>query len=446
MDRVTNRRLVVALMSGMVLIPLNSTMIAVGLVPIARGVHQPLSTVVWVVTVYLIVMAAFQPIAGKLGDLLGHHRLYLAGLGLFFLSSTAAALIPHLWAIIAFRAGQALSGACVTPNAMAIIRRAFDQNLLRRALSWVSLTQGLGAAFGPLVGSLLIHWAGWPAMFWVNVPVLALSLALSWRRLPRRTPAGRERLDYLGSGLLALLLGVSTLTASKLGRTWPLTDLVITVFVILGALFVRERRYPHPVIDLTFFRRRAFVAANLAILLNNFLMYSTLLYMPVYLREHRASTLMSGFLLFLFSFAMSCMSWVGGFMTRYLSGRQIIAGAFALSALVVLWYAGLTRDTTVTYVTMGMVVAGVATGIATVAIQSTLLESVSKQKAGAASGIYSTFRYLGSISAATLLTLMLASAVWHGVIILFVSLVGLWITRFIPAGSREAPRASVSTH
>jgi MFS family permease len=436
MTSVRTWRILLAIVLGLVLIPINSTMVAVALVPIARGVGASVTAVVWMVTVYLAVMAVLQPMSGRLGDLFGHRRLYLTGLSVFLISSVLAASIPHLWAVIVFRGGQAVGGAFMAPNAMAVVRRSFAHERLRRVLSWISLAQGLGAAFGPLIGTVFIRWGGWPAMFWFNIPVLLGSLAASWRWLPADAVTTRPRLDYFGSLLLAALL-----TCFSLAAPHPSTQ-KIAPFSLLAAAglawaFWRwERRVREPMVQFRLFRKAAFTTANLAILFSNFLMYSTLLYMPLYLKSRHDSPLATGFLLFGFSLSMSFTSWIGGALLRVCSGRRIIAAAFALNLVVVLWYIGLPTYPLVGYIVPGLALAGMAGGISTVAIQSTLLESVSRSHAGEASGIYSTFRYLGSISASALVGTMMLSNLGHWLILLVAALAGLTISQRVPAASK----------
>ncbi|PSR32256.1 MAG: MFS transporter [Sulfobacillus benefaciens] len=439
MDKRHTLNILLALTSGMVLIPINSTMIAVGLLPIAHGVGVPLNAVVWVVTVYLVVMAALQPIAGKLGDLLGHRLLYLSGLSIFFVSSALAAVTPHLWAIIAFRSGQAIGGAFLTPNAMAIIRRSFEQNILRRVLSWVSLIQGLGAACGPLIGALLIHIAGWPAMFWINIPVLCFSFGYSWRWLPSHVPSSRPQLDYVGAISLAALLVLLSLSIPRIGSASLVEYSFPAAGVCAIAFIIWERHTKEPLINFSFFANRAFTTANLAVLFNNFLMYSTLLYMPIYLKTHRHTAFTSGVMLFIFSLSMSLTSWFGGAMTRSIGSRRIIALSFAINIVVVVWYVGLIHYSSFSFIVPGLLVAGVGSGLGTVAIQSTMLESVSRSQAGMASGIYSTFRYMGSITASSLLSIMVFSADWHWIILLIVTISGLVLVRGIPGSPIVEP-------
>lgn len=428
---------VAAIILGGVVIPINSTMIAVGLTPIARGLGAAIGSVVWVVTAYLVVMAALQPVAGKLGDLFGHRRLFLGGVAIFLGASVAAALSPHLWALVTFRSLQAVGGALAVPNGTATLRGMFSGSQLRHTLATVATIQGLGAAVGPLLGAWLIVLGGWPAIFWVNVPIAVTALLLGLRFLPVVGARQRRPLDWFGALILAGMLALLSLAIPRGGEGRSLLTVPLLAVAVTGFVFW-ERRAPEPVVRLGWFVRSGFRSANLAILCSNFFMYSTLLFMPIYLRA-RGGSAAAGVHLFVFSLASSLVAFAGGHITRAFGPRVAVGAAFFLDLIVVAWYLGLSQGATSPYVWGGLLVAGIGAGIGTVAMQTTLLESVGPEAAGAASGIYSTFRYIGSISASALLSVMVAEPVLHWGVLLAVALLGLAI---VPGFSPARPLAT----
>ncbi|PSR23656.1 MAG: MFS transporter [Sulfobacillus acidophilus] len=421
-----------AVVVSVVLIPINSTMIAVGLVPIAHGLHTPVTRVVWAVTSYLVIMAALQPISGKFGDLYGRRRVLLLGLAIFLVSSVLAAVTPHLWALLSFRSGQAVGGALIVPNAMGVVRRHFLRDDLRRALGIVGLTQGLGAASGPLIGAALLAWGGWTAIFWVNVPVVALALWTVRTKVPQDQPGAPSRVDGLGALALAGFLALLALSLPRSGDFHRWIETLPACVLLMGLFVVVERRAANPIVRFQFFRRRPFASANGAILLSNFFMYATLLYMPIYLKNHGYTATATGILLFLFSFAMSLTSWGGSYAGRKLGGQRVVALAFVLDLLVVGWYIDLVHHSGLWLVIIGLILAGLGAGVGTVTMQATALESVDIEIAGVSAGIYSTFRYLGSITASALISLMLFSPAVHSIVLGGIALLGLMVSWGFP--------------
>lgn len=159
---------------GSVLVPLNSTMIAVALPRLISDFHSSLSSTGWLVTGYLIAMASLQPVAGRLGDRLGRRPLVLGGLAWFAAASLAAGLAPDLELLILFRIQQGVAGALVFPNAMALLREFAPPGKLAGRLGLVGAALPLAAAAGPLVGGLLLTLGGWRAIFFLNLPLLVV--------------------------------------------------------------------------------------------------------------------------------------------------------------------------------------------------------------------------------------------------------------------------------
>ena len=391
------------MLTGMVLVPLNSTMIAVGLDAIAHQLGLSVAAAVWVVSAYLITMAVVQPLGGKAGDLWGHRRLFLAGAVVFLAGSVMGAAAASLPTLIVARCMQALGAGVTATNGSALLRRSFPTTL-SQVLGNVGVVQSLGAAAGPLLGSLLIARFGWPSIFWVNLPVLATTILWGWRVLPPDAPRLPARpLDIPGAVGLGGILVSATLALKNLA--------VWAWLLIPGALaaiwFVHhERRAAEPVVSLSLFRRPGFLVANGSILAANGFMYTLLLWTPLFLRAHRVPLTTVGVILLGFSL-MSSGAAFGG--SRLLSSGRMERGAlvrlsFAVDAAAIVLPFLLPTATQVGADMLVLLTAGLGSGLGTVAMQSTALLAARRDQAGTASGVYSTSRYLGSILASAALS------------------------------------------
>jgi MFS family permease len=419
------------LMAGMVLVPLNSSMIAVAIPPIGQGLAVPLGQMVWVISVYLVVMATLQPVAGRLGDMYGCHRLWFTGLSLFLAASVLAAETRNLDLLILFRGLQGAGGAIAMPNAVAIIRHAYHDYRLPRVLGTVSLVQGIGAALGPLVGSLVIREWGWPAIFWVSVPLSLFSGLVTWVHVPRTAPARPARLDMAGAVLLAGFLILATMFIEHTQDVSAVGWLAVPA----GLAFVLwEFRAQEPVVRPDFFRRPPFRAANLAVLLNNLAMYTTLLWTPIAMARGAAGLLAAGPLLFAFSLASSGAAWLGARVAGWIGRRATVGGAFALQVVVVGTYL-LVRPPAGLGQAVFLVLEGVGIGLGGVSFQATALQAVAASDAGAASGIYSTFRYFGSILASALIAFLAGSVIRYGMVLGLAAMAGLLLAPWFPKGA-----------
>jgi EmrB/QacA subfamily drug resistance transporter len=410
------------------LAPLNSTMIAVAL-PIVIGEFAiDVGTGAWLVTAYLIVMAALQPVAGKLGDRLGRRPLILGGLLWFGLASVGASVAGDFALLLVFRLQQAIAGAIALPNAAALVREIVPAERRASRSGQIGAAIALAAAAGPPIGGLLVGLAGWRSIFFVNALIVLPALVLGWRAIPRPviSPSSRQ-FDLAGAITLSVLLAGFAGLFSLARRPEAPFALVPGCFVIaiIGVLFLRrEFLHPDPILQPRFFRRRAFAAANAAVLLSNLAMYTTLLAIPLMLsRQVGWSAIEAGFVLAALSAAMVVLAPVGGRMADRFGRRwPTVAGLSLLAVgLIPLALSGWTIDLPVLVASLGL--AGVGLGLSAAGMQTAAVEAVEAQHAGVASGVYSTSRYVGSIVGSSILAGLVGLGDDRGFSILFVIVV-----------------------
>ncbi|MFF2878112.1 MFS transporter [Gottfriedia sp. NPDC057991] len=435
MSRSKEFLILLAILTGTILVPVNSTMIAVGLPTIASELSVSVSDITWVVTIYLIVMAVAQPIAGKLGDIYGNKKVLLIGFSLLIIFSVACAFSFNLVSLIIFRSLQALGGALVTPNATAIIRYVIPKDKISNVFGIFGMSMGLGAAVGPLLGSELISLFNWEAIFWVNIPFLLMAILLSWLMIPNLSKTKTNSLDIFGSIYLGSVLTFITLllTHNEYLSVW--TILILLLFI--GLFIYQERTTQAPLIEFPMFKNRAFFSSNLSILINNFVMYSTILFIPILLKSYHFTINKIGSLLFYFSLAMSISALVGGKLANKFGKEKVIILSFLLSSFTVLFYFGFTPKVTYLYLMSTLLLGGFSAGIGAAAMQSTNIESVSKEKSGVAAGIYSTFRYMGGMMASAAVSIYVGKTFLY-VLLLIVSVIGLILSIVLTLGQAKA--------
>jgi EmrB/QacA subfamily drug resistance transporter len=302
-----------------------------------------LSTVSWVAVAYLLAMAAFLPIFGRLADMMGRKLLYTGGFLLFVLGSALCGLAPSLPVLIAFRVLQAVGAALLSSNSVAIVVAAAGPERRGRALGVLSAAQAVGLSAGPAIGGLVLDLLDWRWVFWINVPVGLAGTVMGWFVLPpTRDLPDDGRFDWRGALLIAPALTALVAMLNE-GYAWGVTSPALLgcalLAVVLLALFVRaEQRAAAPLIDLTLFRRSAFSAGNAAGLLSYAALFGLFFLMPfVFVRVYRDSILAAGLRLSIVPVMLGMVAPVGGalydrFGARVLtaSGMLICAGALAL--------------------------------------------------------------------------------------------------------------------
>lgn len=400
----TERAVLLTVALGITLAPLNSTMIAVAQPRIIADFGVEAQLAGWLVTAYLIAVAALGPVAGKLGDTLGRRELFLGGLAVFGAMSLAASLAPTFAWLLLFRILQGVGGALAFPNGAALVRELVPAERRASASGLVGAAAGLAAGAGPPLGGLLVG-VGWQLIFLVNLPLCLAALGLGWRVIPRRVGARRAaKFDHAGAALLtALLVGLAwaliqgwrVLAGPGLLALWG-------GLAALLAFFLRhETRHQEPVLNPRLFAVRPFAAANLAVAASNLAMYVTLLALPLLLGTGVASERV-GLELAALSVAAVALTPVGGRLADHWGRRRPTVLGFALLTLGALVLA-LTQGADPAARLLGLILAGTGLGLGTAGLQTAALESLPAPLAGTASGVFSTSRYLGSVLGSSLL-------------------------------------------
>jgi EmrB/QacA subfamily drug resistance transporter len=401
------------------LVPLNSTMIAVALPRLVDDLGTSLRGAAWLVTAYLIAMASLQPVTGKLGDRLGRRPLVLGGLVWFGVASAGAALAGDLALLLTFRLQQAVAGALVIPNAIALVRQTVPAERLGASLGTVGATFALGAAAGPPLGGLLLELGGWRLIFLVNLPLIAVALALGLRSLPAparaRRASGAPGFDRAGALLLSATLGAGAWALNGAGLSGRAAGALGAAAVVLLVVLVRvELRRPDPVLQPRLFVRGAFGPAAAGVALSNLAMYVTLLALPVLLaRRAGFDGAGVGLALAAMSLASLVVTPIGGRLADRTGPRlPAVAGLLTQAVALVplaLWPATLGGGA----IAACLAVAGAGLGLASSSLQVAAMAAVDPASAGVAAGVYSTSRYAGSIAGTALLAGPLAPAA-HG--------------------------------
>jgi DHA2 family methylenomycin A resistance protein-like MFS transporter len=378
---------------------LDVTIVNVALPAMARALDTGVAGLQWVVDAYAVAFAAFMLSAGALGDRFGARRAYQWGMAVFALSSVACALAPAAGWLDAARALQGLGAAIMLPNSLALLNHALahDARARARGIGWWTAAGAVSIAAGPVLGGVLVATVGWPAIFWVNVPLCAAGLWLV-RRL-RETPTGRDRppLDVAGQVLATLLLAalIATLIESRtrgFGDGRVLAGIVATIALALGLAAV-ERRAIAPVIATDLFALRDFRNAVFFGTVVNGTYYGAIFVIALFLQGARHFTPMQAGLAFLPLTAGFFLSNVasGRAIGRFGTRKPMIAGALLdLAGFGVLAWAS-TLDSLVPML-VGFLMIPSGMGLAVPAMTTTVLSSVEKGRSSLAAAILNTAR------------------------------------------------------
>jgi EmrB/QacA subfamily drug resistance transporter len=261
------RLTLVATILGSTIVFLDSTVVNVALPAIAEGLDAGLAGQQWVVEAYMLTLVALLLVGGSLGDQFGRRRMFVGGLVAFGATSVLCAVAPTVEFLVAARALQGVAGALLVPGSLAIVAATFEGEARGKAVgTWTAWT-GIATVFGPAAGGGLIDLVSWRAIFWINLPLIALTVWLCLRAVEEsRDPEAFRGIDWTGIALSAAGLGgpvFALIEQPTHGWGDPLVWPPLVAGIACFALFlIHEARARHPMLDLGLFRIRNFAVAN----------------------------------------------------------------------------------------------------------------------------------------------------------------------------------------
>ncbi len=387
---------------GLFMVVLDNLVVNVALPSIHRELGASIQALEWTVNAYVLAYAVLLLTGAALGDRFGRKRMFMAGIGLFTVSSAAAALAPSIGLLIAARATQGVGAAIATPLTLTLLADAFPPAQRGAALGIWSGISGIAVALGPLVGGAVIQLSSWHWIFWINVPIGAVLVALAAARLTESH--GPERtLDVPGlmlasTGLLGIVYGLVRSQSVGWGATEIIVPLVVGTVLVIGFV-IRELRTPDPMLPMRFFANRGFAVTNVVSLAMYFGMFGSIFFLSQFLQNvlHN-SPLQAGVKLLAWTGATLVVSPLAGYFAERLGSRLFMAAGLALQAIALGWLATIASvDTSYVSMVAPFVLAGTGMSLVFAPAANAVLASVRTEEAGQASGATNAIRELGGV-------------------------------------------------
>jgi EmrB/QacA subfamily drug resistance transporter len=400
---------------GFFMILLDTTIVNIAIPDMSAGLGASLDQILWIINAYVLVFAVLLITAGRLGDLYGPKQMFIIGLVIFTLASVTCGFAQNAEQLIAGRIVQGVGGALLTPQTLSVLTMIFPAEKRGAAFGIWGAVAGVATVTGPTLGGYLVTDFGWQSIFFVNLPVGALTIALAAVVMPNLRLNREHRLDWVGTllataGLFLVVYGLIEGEPHHWSRVWgPITIAeVIAAGVVILAIFMYQQyvsRHREPLIPFAIFRDRNYSLMNAVVAAIAFGMLGLFLPLVIYLQPVVGlSALQSGL-------ALAPMSLISMFVAPF-AGRMSdrIGGKWILVVGLTLWACGMGIVVALTRVDAGqwtllpgLIVAGVGLGMTFAPLQTIAMQNIQPRMAGAASGFINTTRQLGAVigSAAT---------------------------------------------
>lgn len=421
---------------SLLLVALDATVLHVAVPAVTEDLRPGAIELLWIVDVYPLVCASLLILFGTLGDRIGRRRVLLLGYGLFGVASGVAALAPTAEILILARALLGVGGAMIMPATLSILRQVFpDRRERALAIGVWSAVAAVGAAVGPLLGGFLLEHFWWGAVFLVNIPLMLVSLPVGRILLPESRGDGTGPWDVVGAlaaagGLFGVVLGVKRLGGGEAPAS-PFTLLPLLAGAALLLFFVRrQRRLPHPLVDLRMFRRPAFSTSVGCIVLAMLALVGLELIAAQYLQLVLGlSPLQTGLRLLPLTIAAMAAGLAGARMLRRFGPRRMVCTGFLLTATAVLTLTAMGATDDAPLLLLGFVLLGFGLEITLFGAYESMLSEAPADQAGGAAAIGETSYQLGAGIGIALLGSVMNAAYRPGL-------------RSVPGVPRHASRAA----
>ena len=404
-----------AMCFALFMIMLDNTVVNVALPSIQRSLDASTSSLEWTVNAYTLSFAVLLVTGGRLGDLFGRRKIFIAGVVVFASASAAIGFSPSDTWLVAWRAVQGVGSALMMPATLSIITNAFPPQERGKAIGTWAGVSAMALAIGPVVGGFLVESVSWQSIFFLNVPVAvgAVVIALFAVRESRDETVQRS-IDV--PGVLTLTIGLAALVLALVeGNAWGWgSPRELAMFAIaavgLSAFAIVERRRAVPMVDFSFFRSRTFLGANIVAFIVSFAMLAMFFFLALYMQNIRDYSPLQAGVRFLPSTVMIIIiAPLAGRLADRVGSRPLITFGLLCVSGALFWQSRLTVSSGYGTLLPGFMLMGVGMGFVMSPMSLAAMNAVDRTKAGVASGILSMNRMVGGTFGVAILGALVAT-------------------------------------
>jgi len=404
-----------AMCFALFMIMLDNTVVNVALPSIQRGLHASTASLEWTVNAYTLAFAVLLVTGGRLGDLFGRRRIFLAGVVIFAGSSGAIGFSPNDTWLVAWRAVQGTGAALMMPATLSIITNAFPAAERGKAIGTWAGVSALALAIGPVLGGFLVESVSWQSIFFLNLPVAAGAILVTLFAVRESRDETVERTVDL-PGVATLTIGLAALVLALVeGNSWhwdSAREIALYGMALVGltSFAVVERHRRVPMVDFSFFRSRTFFGANIVAFIVSFAMLAMFFFLALYMQNIRHYSPLQAGIRFLPSTLMIVLiAPIAGRLTDRVGPRPLMTSGLLAVSGALFWQSHLSVSSGYGALLPGFVLMGIGMAFVMSPMSTAAMNAVDQAKAGVASGILSMNRMVGGTFGVAVLGAMVST-------------------------------------
>jgi EmrB/QacA subfamily drug resistance transporter len=401
---------------GSIMSILDTTIVNVALATLGRDMHSTITDIQWVVTGYMLSLAAVIPITGWAARRFGAKRVYLVSLVLFTAGSALCGLATSTTELIAFRVLQGVGGGMILPIGQLMMAEAAGPQRMGRVMSLVAVPMMLAPILGPTIGGLLVDNASWRWIFYVNLPIGVAAVIAAIRILPTVRPGPAGSLDIRGLALMATGLPLLTYGLAEIGATGGFTSAKVVIPILSGlalvaAFAVHALRVEHPLLDLRLYRKPTFSTASIAMFCLGAALFGSMILLPLYWQTIRHESVVdTGLLTAPLGLGMALVMPLAGKLTDRFGGGPLALFGVTVTAVMTIPFGLVGAHTSIVWLSIAMLIRGAGIGFAFMPAMSAAFASLDRSELSDATPQLNVLQRVGGSIGTAVLAVVLQRA------------------------------------
>jgi EmrB/QacA subfamily drug resistance transporter len=401
---------------GSIMSILDMTIVNVALATLGRELHSTVAEIQWVVTGYMLSLAAVIPVTGWAARRFGAKPVYLTSLLLFTAGSALCGLAGSTTELVVFRVIQGIGGGMILPIGQLMMAEAAGPQRMGRVMSIVAVPAMLAPILGPTIGGLIVDNASWRWIFYVNLPIGAIAVASALRTLPRVAPQPTDRLDFTGLALMAIGLPLLTYGLAEIGITGGFTAAKVVIPIVAGlgliAVFARHAlRVPKPLLDVRLYRRPTFSSASFAMFCLGAALFGGMILLPLYWQGIRHESVVdTGLLTAPQGLGAAVVMPIAGRLSDRLGGGPLALVGVIVTTIATIPFALVGAHTSIAWLSVAMFVRGTGIGFAFMPAMAAAFASLERSELSEATPQLNVLQRVGGSIGTAVLAVVLQRA------------------------------------